>query len=391
MRKYGSKHPLIKKREIFDISERRKAVKKLWIGLAAIVLAATTASGMTTVKGEAAATIADNYGAYVVASGELSGGDGLTTYYTKIGDGNGIMTFDLLSDNTFGWFGLICGDVTNINDLDALKDYALFGKDVKTTLDLGELDFSFEAGYTYKATFNASGSKLSLEQKEIGETDDAYTLVFETATTFEKSNVIGMAALSEGRDSSTVIIDNLTITDLKGKTNYVNNTFDGSSTVKDDSMKIGVYNTSTDATGSVGNVYLHKDALYTVRFVDESGKLIATQRVCLYGSAKAPSAPTKEGYDFVAWSSDLDNIRKDTLMYPLYEVHKDEPVNSQPSSSQDEPKDSVSSEQPTESVPQGGDSSKSGGCSGTIAVTAGIFAALTAAGVALACKRREDR
>lgn len=366
-------------------------MKKLWIGMAAIVLAATTASGMATVKGEAASTIADNYGAYVVASGESSGGDGLTAYYTKIGDGNGIMTFDLLSDNTFGWFGLICGDVTKVNDLDALKDYALFGKDVKTTLELGDLDFAFEAGYTYKATFNASDSTLSLEYKEIGEADEAYTLVFEAATTFEKSNVIGMAALSEGGDSSTVIIDNLTITDLKGKTNYVNNTFDGGSTVKDNGMKIGIYNTATDAKGSVGNVYLHKDALYTVRFVDESGALIAMQKVCLYGSAKAPSAPTKKGYDFVAWSADLDNIRKDTLVYPLYEVHKDEPVTSQPSSSEDEPQDSVSSEKPMESGSQEGDSSKSGGCSGTISLTAGIFAALTAAGVALASKRREDR
>ena len=111
-------------------------MKKIWMGLAAIALSVATITVGNVITGEAATTIPDNYGAYVVASSDSAESNGWTTYYTKIGDGNGIMTFDLLSTNTFGYFGLICGDAGSVSDIDSLKDYALFGKDVKTTLDL---------------------------------------------------------------------------------------------------------------------------------------------------------------------------------------------------------------------------------------------------------------
>ena len=126
-------------------------MKKIWMGVAALAVFATTASVGNIVTADAATTIADNYGAYVVAAGDSANGNGWTTYYTKIGDGNGIMTFDLLSANTFGYFGLVCGQDTNLKDFDAVKDYVLVGEDVKTTLDLETTNFAFEAGYTYKA------------------------------------------------------------------------------------------------------------------------------------------------------------------------------------------------------------------------------------------------
>lgn len=365
-------------------------MKKLLFGLASLALSAAALSGVATVQADAASTLADNYGAYVVAAGETSGGDGWTTYYTKIGDGNGVMTFDLLADNTFGWFGLVCGDVANIGAPDFLE-YALFGKDVKTTLALEDAGLGFEAGYTYKATFNTSGKKISLEKKAIGAEDEAYASVFEAAMTVEKSNVIGMAALSDGLDSSTVIIDNLSITDLSGKTTYVDNTFDGGTTVKDDSMKIGAYDAETGETNSIGNVYLHKDMLCTVRFVDESGELLATQKVCLYGSAKAPAAPKKEEYDFVGWSEDINGVRKNMLVYPLYEVHKDEPQSS--ASEKDEPQSSAKPDSTDENSSVGSDEGQSGilallsGCFG-IAAPMSAIGVLTAAGVAMVSKRR---
>lgn len=358
-------------------------MKKIWIGLAAFILTAATLTGVNTITGSAATTLADNYGAYVVASSDSAESDGWTTYYTKIGDGNGIMTFDLLSTNTFGYFGLICGDASSVSDIDSLKDYVLFGEDVKTTLNLKTLDFAFEAGYTYKATFNASQKNLSLEEKAIGAADEEYVSVFEAETTFASSNVIGMAALSDGYDSATVIIDNLKISDLKGKTYYVNNTFDGGATVKDGSMKIGCYDTATDAAGSVGGVYLHKDALCTVRFVDESGELLATQKVCWYGSATAPNAPKKTGYKFVGWSENLHNVRKDMLVYPLYEEDKPDSTSSDTSPSD---KDSISESSSDEKT----STTSKGGCAGAIGMM-GVASALTLAGVALAFKKREDK
>ena len=357
-------------------------MKKIWLGIATLALTVATVSGMQTVTGNAAVTTADNYGAYVVASNETSNSNGWTTYYTKIGDGNGVMTFDLLSTNKFGYFGLICGADADVNDLDALKDYALFGEDTKTTLDLGAIDFAFEAGHTYKATFNASGKKLSLEEKEIGATDEDYTLIFEADTTFQSSNVIGMGALSEGCDSATVIIDNLKISDLKEKSYYVNNTFDGGATVKDGAMKVGCYDTATKATGSLGSVYLHKDALSTVRFVDESGELISTQKVCFFGSATAPKAPEKEGYDFVGWSESLHNIRKDTLMYPIYEESKpqEETPNTSSPDTSDEPIENSSSSSQVEVQAGPIWQTLLSGCFCVVG-GAGVMAILTTAGV----------
>ena len=368
-------------------------MKKIWMGIAALVLSATAVSSVQTVTGTAAVTTPDNYGAYVTASSETPTSNGWTTYYTKIGDGNGVMTFDLLSTNKFGYFGLICGSDANLKDFDAVQDYALFGKDTKTTLNLKTLDFSFKGGYTYKATFNATAKKLSLEEKEIGAADEAYTVIFDTNTTFTSSNVIGMAALSDGCDSATVIIDNLKISDLKEKNYYVNNTFNGGATVKDGAMKIGCYDTATDASGSLGSVYLHKDALCTVRFVDESGELLATQKVCWYGSATAPNAPKKEGYDCVGWSENLNNVRKDMVVYPIYEVSKPDDSSSAPAD-----KDSVSdsTNDKTSETPTSSDSGSQSllpslmGCFGTVGIT-GVAIALTMAGAALALKKREDK
>ena len=366
-------------------------MKKLLIGAASLALSVVAFSGVAAVQANAAVYPEDNYGAYVVAAGEVAGGGGLTAYYTKIGDGNGIMTFDLLSDNKFGWFGLICGNVDNINDLTVLKDYALFGKDVRTTLDLRELVFDFEAGYTYRTTFNATGKTITLEQKEIGAADDRYALIFEVEATFENSNVIGMATLSDELDSATVIIDNLIITDLKGKTAYVNNTFDGGATVKDGSMKIGSFNATTGATNPIGSVYLHKDILCTVRFVDESGTLLSQQDVCLYGAAKAPVAPKKEGYDFVGWSEKLIGIRKDMLVYPLYEVHTEQPSESASTADQDSSTQlDPSSENPSASdgASQSGTSTAGFSCGGVLAQATGVIGILTLAGIALVTKRR---
>lgn len=367
-------------------------MKKIWIGVAACAMAAATASVGNIVTADAATTIADNYGAYVVATGDSANSNGWTTYYTKIGGGNGIMTFDLLSVNTFGYFGLICGQDTDIKDFDVAKDYVLVGKDIKTTLDLETTNFAFEAGYTYKATFNASGKKLSLEKKAIGASDEDFVSVFEADTTFASSNVIGMAALSDGYDSAAVIIDNLKVSDLKGKTYYVNNSFDGGAKVTDGAMKVGLYDTATDATGSIGSVYIHKDAMATVRFVDESGELIAMQNVCWYGSATAPNAPKKEGYDFVGWSKDLHGITENMLVYPIYAVSKpDDPTT-------DKPTDKPSTDSSSGTTSEDGGDAPDGqgivpsllGCFGSVGVGS-MAAVLTMAGAALTLKKRGDK
>ena len=139
-------------------------MKKLFVLFAAFALSLTLIAGAGSVNASAdVVSMEDNYAAYVLATGEATGENagqnGYVAYHTKISDGNAIMTFDLLSITNFGWFGVICGDVNSVADIETLKDYALFGKSTRTTLDLGDLEFKFEEAYTYRFTFLISSSK----------------------------------------------------------------------------------------------------------------------------------------------------------------------------------------------------------------------------------------
>ena len=209
----------------------------------------------------------------------------------------------------------------------------MFGKDVKTTLDLGDIDFKFVSGNTYRATFNAKEKKISLDYKEIGADDATYVNAFTADATFASSNTVGLAAFSDGNASSTAIIDNLLISDLKGRS-YVSNSFNGNATVKDGNMVTLCTNPETGAklTSGVGTVALYKDLLCTVRFMSENGEIVSEQKVCLYGSATAPEVPEKEGYVFDGWSESLNGIRKNTVIYPKYKL-AEEPEQSDSDSS----------------------------------------------------------
>ena len=57
---------------------------------------------------------------------------------------------------------------------------------------------------------------------------------------------------------------------------------------------------------------------YTVTFVDADGKVLDTQSVEYGKSAQAPSAPTKEGYEFTGWSVSFDKITADTTVTAQY-------------------------------------------------------------------------
>ena len=309
-------------------------MKKIFIFIAALLFVATAGTfGGRANAFAATAYPEDNYGAYILATGAISGGDGMTVYYTEIGDGNGVVTFDLLSANSAGWFGVVCGDGSKLGKLADIKDYALFGKDVKTTLDVGNIDFKFVSGNTYRATFNAKEKKISLDFKEIGADDATYVNVFTADATFASSNTVGLAAFSDGTASSTAIIDNLLISDLKGRS-YVSNSFNGNATVKDGNMVTLCTNPETGAklTSGVGTVALYKDLLCTVRFMSENGEIVSEQKVCLYGSATAPEVPEKEGYVFDGWSESLNGIRKNTVIYPKYKL-AEEPEQSDSDSS----------------------------------------------------------
>lgn len=97
-------------------------MKKFFGGAVVLALTAVACAPLAGTRAAAAVAYPDaNYGAYVTATGEIGGGDGLTVYYTKIGDGNGVMTFDLLHANEGGLFGLICGNSEDVGDLNCAE------------------------------------------------------------------------------------------------------------------------------------------------------------------------------------------------------------------------------------------------------------------------------
>ncbi len=62
---------------------------------------------------------------------------------------------------------------------------------------------------------------------------------------------------------------------------------------------------------------------FAVMFIDSNGKKMCATQYVEYGkSAKAPKIPAMEGYNFVGWSEDYENITDDTVVVPLYEIIK---------------------------------------------------------------------
>jgi len=374
-------------------------MKKLYVVLAALALTAVMAFGATGVNARAAEEIEANKAAYVLAVGEIPTGEyvqnGITVYHTKIGDGNAVMSFDLLYLSKAGRFGLTMGNITTVTELQGLeaeaileahKDYILTGKNgVDSTVEVAE-DFRFTAGKNYRFTVDATAKTFKLESKAIGANDSAYATEAEGACTFESSNMIGMLTVSEGMTSGTAIIDNLFISDLAGDAIYVNNNFDASSSVKAGSMKIKYNVEGADSDF----VFKHQNTNHTVRFIDEAGNLLATQVVCVYGSATAPVAPEKEGYHHVGWSEDIVRIEKDMLVYPIYaEGEAPDPTPGPGTDPNPNPGPGTDTESSSTGTNSGTSSpAKEGGCGGAIA--GGFAGVIALAGAAIVLKRRND-
>ncbi len=65
-------------------------------------------------------------------------------------------------------------------------------------------------------------------------------------------------------------------------------------------------------------LYDSSKVLYTVTFMDGSS-VFATVRVPYGGAAKAPGAPSREGYKFVGWNGSLSNVTGDVTVTALFE------------------------------------------------------------------------
>ncbi len=65
---------------------------------------------------------------------------------------------------------------------------------------------------------------------------------------------------------------------------------------------------------------------YTVKFLDADGNILKEETINEGESATAPTAPIKDGYNFIGWDQEFDEITKDLEIKPIYEEIKvDEP------------------------------------------------------------------
>lgn len=67
---------------------------------------------------------------------------------------------------------------------------------------------------------------------------------------------------------------------------------------------------------------IYEKNTYLVKFYDEKANLIKTESV-LYGeSVIGETLPNKEGFNFIGWDKDLTNIKNNLDVYPIYEIIK---------------------------------------------------------------------
>ena len=66
-----------------------------------------------------------------------------------------------------------------------------------------------------------------------------------------------------------------------------------------------------------------KDVFYNVTFVDFDGNILKEMEVKKNESAIAPSSPSRDGYEFIGWSTDFSTIVSDTIIVAQYQDVKD--------------------------------------------------------------------
>lgn len=345
----------------------------LCFALIVSVFGGTTASAATAKE--------DDYNAYIVATGV----ECLTEYYTQIGDGNATVTFDLQWRSESGYFGVVAGDSKKLGKLSEMTDYMLFGDGVVSSKTLDNKTDIFEAGYTYRVKFDAKNGAWTVDKKGICESADSFANVLTVANSFTSSNTVGLACYTKDEKSATAVIDNLVITNNRGKYEYVRNIFSGLSSIKDGSMKTLATNALSGEKSTLGKTYIQKSWLCNVRFIAENGEIISSQKVSGYGTATAPVAPAKEGYTFKCWNKSTTGIITDSVFYPIYEEKTIEPDES--SSVPGSTKESTDFSSSVSSVDSG--KTSSGGCGGGVASVSVLSVAAVAASIAIWRKRRK--
>ena len=313
-------------------------MKRIICLIAALAVAAFMFAAPT--KAQAAVTTIDKNTALIVTACEKGGENG---FAAVAGEGREI-SFDMLKSADNGTTGIItAADKKNVSKAGNLTEY------------------SFENGYNYRLTL--TGEKVIISKR--GFFENVYEKVDEKSVS--AGGILGIYALSDGVLSASFIIDDFMCFDENGNETVVDK-FDKKTAEKGSVIK------SFDCNGFID---IYDDITYDVSFLTEEGDLIAVETVCKYNHVNFPSAPEKEGFRFVRWTGDTENITSDGACYAVYEEGEE------PSSDIDiSGKDSVDG-----SHTSGDNGSSKGGCGSSVTGVSAISLAIISAAVVM--KRRK--
>lgn len=315
-----------------------------------------------------------NNGYCITATGTEKNGGSAIVYANALGEAE--MSFDMLKNVEYGYFGVVFTFKTGIENFIKRDNYTMFSADgtqVKSD-SLTEIEnFSFEAGYSYKIVFSKSEKSLSIAMREIGDTAEyktKYTSSIKTGAT----GVCGLAVMTTDTHSATVVIDNLRI--AENGTEIFASDFNGSEP-----------ELAFAASHEGGYAEIYNRPRYRVAFVSENGELLQEQYVCQYNYAVCKNIPEKEGKVFSHWSESVAYVQKDLVVYPVYTdattpIDPIDPVDPVDPSEPSEPTDPV---EPTEP------SDEKGGCGGTIGVCGGALSLLVLSVGYIVFRKEEKR
>lgn len=309
-----------------------------------VAFAVATLSGATLFKAEAAVTTLDKNMALIVTACEKGGENG---FAAVAGEGTEI-SFDMLKSAENGKTGI----VTAADKKSVSKNSSL-------------IEYSFESGYNYRLTL--SGDKVIISKR--GFFENEYEKIDEKAAL--SGSVLGVYGLSDGVLSASFVIDNFIGYGESGNEIIVDK-FEKKTAEKGSLIK------TSDCNGYIDNF---DDITYDVSFLTEDGDLIAVQTVCKYNYVTLPVAPKKEGYRFVKWTGDKENITANGAVYAVYEEGEEPSESSDIPESGDSVKTSVSSDS------NGG---SGGGCGSSVTCVSVAAFALVAAAAVIAKRRNGD-
>ena len=85
---------------------------------------------------------------------------------------------------------------------------------------------------------------------------------------------------------------------------------------------VGWDQTVTTTTKDIIISAIYQKKVYTVKFYDINNQLLETKEVEYNSQVVAPTAPIVEGYDFLGWNQELENVCKNLNVKALYKQRK---------------------------------------------------------------------